>query len=109
MVASVVEVVMEFLQRVLVEAHADALARVGSGSDLMAQPAFEQHEMSGLRRDGDPRFVRRARPRLARGCGHEALEPRILELQTRRAERSLQVISAAQGREGMQVCWMRGA
>src|SRR5579883_1677487 len=73
----------------IIEAHADALAGAEERRDLVAHPALEQHQLARAHGQGDPGL--RLRARLERWSRHEALEPRILELDARRARRRCEV------------------
>src|SRR6516162_7600162 len=91
------------LEPVVVEADADALARIAVGVHFVAQPTLEQQQLPGTRGDGDPRSVAAACIACAWRCGHEALEPRILELQAGCARGHCDVVDAAERRVRVQV------
>ena len=91
------------LEPVVVETDAQPFGCDGIRHDLMAQPALEQYQVAGNGRDGDPRAIRAPGIGPARRRGHEPIQPWVLEFDPRRARGHVDIVGAAQGRQGMQV------
>src|SRR5207237_6629053 len=79
----------------VVEADTDAFGGDGIGAHLVAQPTLEQHHLTGPRAQGDPRAVGAPCTAQARRRRHEAIQPRILELQPWGSCRHSTVVGAA--------------
>src|SRR3954470_13002927 len=82
-----------WLEPVVVEADADALGGHRIGRHLVTQPALEKHQRAFLGGNHNPRPIVGAGIGDARRRGHEAIESRVLELQSRTPLGGLDIVS----------------
>src|SRR6185312_1455135 len=95
--------ILLLLEPAVVETDADTLRGDRVRRHLVPQPALEQHDVTSLGWNDEPRPVLRPRHGQARRGGHEALEARIFELQPGRSLGCFDVVGAAEGCKRMQV------
>src|ERR1700675_978238 len=91
------------LKPVVIEAYADSLGIDVVGHNLMTKPAFEQDQLAGRGGKRDPRQGLAPGLEFARRRGHETIQARILEFDSRRPRRHSHIVSPAQCGVGMQV------
>src|SRR4029079_17154641 len=89
------------LKPAVVETDADTLRGDGVRRHLVPQPALEEHDVTSLGWNDEPRPVLRPRHGQARGGRHEALQARVFELQPGRSLGCFDVVGAADGCERM--------
>ena len=90
-----------------IEADTDAFVVDPVGGDFVAQPAFEEDDVTGLGGVGDVRAVAGFAVGASGWGGHEALEPRIFKFEAGATRRCGDVVSAADEGEWVQVERMR--
>src|ERR1700694_1366256 len=91
------------LEPVVIEAHAHPFGIDAVRHHFMPQPTFKKHQLAGCGGGGaPPPGFARARP-LARRRRHEAIQSRIFEFDPRSTRRDVDVVSAAQRRQRMQM------
>src|SRR3979490_606915 len=91
------------LEPVVIEADAHAFGIDAVRHHFVPQPAFKEHQLSGCGGKCSPRLGLTRGRGLARRGRHEGIQTRILEFDPGSAFRNVDVIGAAQRRQGMQM------